>query len=90
VFEAATETGEAAKKAGIEGGMNLKFTLTGQEKIMNMAKLGIVSRNEIGFYRGNLFNKIKMMRKSLYTLCVLSLHINMLLSQFVYTATANT
>lgn len=50
--------------------MNTKFTLTGQEKIMNMAKLGIVSCAGIDFNGRKILNKINRMRKSLYTLCV--------------------
>jgi hypothetical protein len=57
-------------KDGTEGGMNTKFTLTGQEKIMNMAKLGIVSGAGIDLNRLKFLSKINKMRKSLYTLCV--------------------
>ncbi|MDO8207405.1 MAG: hypothetical protein Q7T38_06245 [Gallionella sp.] len=48
----------------------MKITLTGQEKIMNMAKLGIVLGAGIDFNGRKLLSKINMMRKSLYTLCV--------------------
>lgn len=50
--------------------MNTKFTLTGQEKIMNMAKLGIVSCAGIDLNGRKILSKINRMRKSLYTLCV--------------------
>lgn len=48
----------------------MNITLTGQEKIMNMAKLGIVSGAGIDFDGRKFLSKINRMRKSLYILCV--------------------
>lgn len=64
---------EAAAKAGTDGGMNHLDSLTTQEKIMTMAKLGIVST--AGNYFSTLGNPHKQRAGGLmrYTLCVFSI-----------------
>ena len=47
-------------------------TLTTMEKIMNMTKLGIVSRFKTAFYSINFTSRIKGMPSMLYTLCAQS------------------
>jgi len=70
MFEAAAEATGQAEKAGIEGGMNLKITLTTMEKIMNMAKLGTVSLFKIGQQLNQNPRQQRDCGLLLYTLCV--------------------